>query len=160
MCPRSLLYVWRCRCDRPVCCLTLGWGAAAGGGGAGGGSIGASALGGATGRSTGSHGSRPARRRPQLGPASVSLLTPVALGVLKARRAGLLSGMGSPCLPLWCWLGVVVDDGGAPHVVFPRRRSAIQSSVPLGFFVVPQAGLCTKVRYVAESAHFVLWLAY
>ena len=22
------------------------------------------------------------------------------------------------------------------------------------------AGLCTKVRYVAESAHFVLWLAY
>ena len=23
-----------------------------------------------------------------------------------------------------------------------------------------QAGLCTKVRYVAESAHFVLWLAY
>ena len=27
----------------------------------------------------------------------------------------------------------------------------------LGF---PPAGLCTKVRYVAESAHFVLWLAY
>ena len=23
-----------------------------------------------------------------------------------------------------------------------------------------QPGLCTKVRYVAESAHFVLWLAY
>ena len=22
------------------------------------------------------------------------------------------------------------------------------------------AGLCTKVRYVAESAHFVPWLAY
>ena len=37
------------------------------------------------------HGSQPVRRRPQLGPASVSLLTLAALGVLKARRDGLLS---------------------------------------------------------------------
>ena len=37
------------------------------------------------------HGSQPVRRRPQLDPASVSLLTLAALGVLKARRDGLLS---------------------------------------------------------------------
>ena len=43
------------------------------------------------------HGSQPVRLWPQSGPAFVSLLTPVALGVLKARRAGLLSGMGLPC---------------------------------------------------------------
>ena len=47
------------------------------------------------------HGSQPVRRRPQLGPASVSLLTPAVLGVLKARRAGLLSGMGLPWLLLF-----------------------------------------------------------
>ena len=41
----------------------------------------------------------------------MSLLTPAALGVLKARRAGLLSGMGLPCLPLRCWLGIVVVQG-------------------------------------------------
>ena len=45
------------------------------------------------------------------GPASVFPLTPAALGVSKARRAGLLAGMDSPCFPLRCWLGVVVDDG-------------------------------------------------
>ena len=29
-----------------------------------------------------------------------------------------------------------------------------------GLAGVIQAGLCTKIRYVAEPAHFVLWLAY
>ena len=48
---------------------------------------------------------------------SVSLLTPAASGVLKSRRAGLLSGMGLPCLLLWRWWGAVVDDGGPSHVV-------------------------------------------
>ena len=38
----------------------------------------------------------PVGRWSESGPASVSLLTPAALGVLKARRAGLLSGMGLP----------------------------------------------------------------
>ena len=41
----------------------------------------------------------------QLGPALVSLLTPAVLGVLKVRRAGLLSGMGLPwfTLPSVAW---------------------------------------------------------
>ena len=41
---------------------------------------------------------RPVGRWSESDPASVSLLTPAALGVLKARRDGLLSGMGLPCL--------------------------------------------------------------
>ena len=42
-------------------------------------------------------GSQPVRLWPQSGPALVSLLTPAVLGVFKARRGGLLSGMGLPC---------------------------------------------------------------
>ena len=41
-----------------------------------------------------------------------------------------------------------------------RGRNMDVRGRQLTFLPSAEAGLCTKVRYVAESAHFVLWLAY
>ena len=43
---------------------------------------------------------------------------------------------------------------------YRRRATGHVPSTPNRRSHPRQSGLCTKVRYVAESAHFVLWLAY
>ena len=47
----------------------------------------------------------------------------------------------------------------ARAIITTARRQGLDS-VKLSKLAAAMAGLCTKVRYVAESAHFVLWLAY
>ena len=71
------------------------------------------------------HGSQPVRLWPQSGPASVSLLTPAALGVLKVRRDGLLSEMGLPwfTLPSAAWQVPLSTRSGMVSLMFNLRIS-------------------------------------
>ena len=67
-------------------------------------------------------------------------------------------GVGAPALFHYnllcvahCGAHAVFSTLYAPENVYSEWKSV--------FPYTEQAGLCTKVRYVAESAHFVLWLA-
>ena len=60
-------------------------------------------------------------------------------------------------------LKVTIAGQSYPHLLFQLILSHSgwrYAEVAAGKTFLALPGLCTKVRYVAESAHFVLWLAY
>ena len=52
------------------------------------------------------------------------------------------------------------DGHGPAHGDAARDVGAVVAAGSPSAMHLSLAGLCTKIRYVAEPAHFVLWLAY